>query len=85
MAPHTDGFPCSPSAKLIAFAAAWLGGSSAPAIAVEIGESRSNAYKVLDKLCELGLASKDQAGKKSTTTPPTQAPWSSLCSSRLLR
>jgi len=39
-------------------------GTVAPQIAAEIGESRSNAYKVLDKLCELGLATKDQAGKR---------------------
>jgi sugar-specific transcriptional regulator TrmB len=39
-------------------------GSSAPAIAALIGESRTNAYKVLDRLCELGLATKDQHGKR---------------------
>jgi sugar-specific transcriptional regulator TrmB len=39
-------------------------GSSAPAIATLIGESRTNAYKVLDKLCELGLATKDQNSKR---------------------
>jgi sugar-specific transcriptional regulator TrmB len=41
-----------------------LNGASAPKIATEVGESRSNAYKVLDRLCELGLASKGQNGKK---------------------
>src|SRR5262245_27886580 len=40
------------------------GGGAAPAIAADIDESRSNAYKVLDRLCELGLATKDQVGKK---------------------
>jgi len=39
-------------------------GAAAPKIGTEIGESRSNAYKVLDKLCELGLATKDQNGKR---------------------
>ncbi len=39
-------------------------GATAPKVGVEIGESRSNAYKVLDKLCELGLATKDQVGKR---------------------
>lgn len=37
------------------------GTSTAPALAPFIGESRSNAYKVLDRLCELGLATKDQS------------------------
>ncbi|HSX36119.1 MAG TPA: helix-turn-helix domain-containing protein [Patescibacteria group bacterium] len=40
------------------------GACAAPAVGVTIGESRSNAYKVLDKLCELGLATKGQTGKK---------------------
>jgi sugar-specific transcriptional regulator TrmB len=40
------------------------GGTNAPIIATRIGESRTNAYKVLDKLCELGLATKDQQGKR---------------------
>jgi sugar-specific transcriptional regulator TrmB len=35
------------------------GASGAPVIAEDIGESRSNTYKLLDKLCELGLATKD--------------------------
>jgi sugar-specific transcriptional regulator TrmB len=40
------------------------GNTSAPAIAAFIGESRTNAYKVLDKLCELGLVTKDLHGKR---------------------
>jgi sugar-specific transcriptional regulator TrmB len=39
-------------------------GSNAPAIAALVGESRTNAYKILDKLCELGLATKDQNSKR---------------------
>jgi sugar-specific transcriptional regulator TrmB len=40
------------------------GSANAPAIAAVIQESRSNTYKVLDRLCEIGLASKDQTGNK---------------------
>ena len=50
-----------------------LGESGAPKIAAEIGESRSNAYKVLDKLCELGLATKDQQGKRVRYFPANPA------------
>lgn len=50
-----------------------LNGAAAPKIGVEIGESRSNAYKVLDRLCELGLASKDQTGKKVRYYPANPA------------
>ena len=46
-----------------------LGGSSAPTIAQEINESRSNAYKILDKLCELGLATKERTGKRMSYSP----------------
>jgi len=45
---------------------------SAPALAVSIGESRTNGYKVLDKLVELGLAVKESVGGKfkySATSP----------------
>lgn len=49
------------------------GASGAPAISVAIGESRSNAYKVLDRLCELGLATKNQMGKKVTYYPASPA------------
>lgn len=48
-------------------------GAAAPKIGVEIGESRSNAYKVLDKLCELGLATKSQTGKKVHYYPASPA------------
>lgn len=44
-------------------------GGIAPQIASEIGESRSNTYKVLDKLCDLGLATKDQNGKRVRYSP----------------
>jgi sugar-specific transcriptional regulator TrmB len=40
------------------------GTSGAPQIAEDIGESRSNTYKLLDKLCELGLATKDTNSTK---------------------
>lgn len=41
------------------------GPCTAPRIAPQVDESRSNTYKVLDKLCALGLASKERQGKKS--------------------
>lgn len=50
-----------------------LNGAAAPKIASEIGESRSNAYKVLDRLCELGLATKDQSGKRVHYYPANPA------------
>jgi sugar-specific transcriptional regulator TrmB len=40
------------------------GPSSAPQVAMQIGESRTNTYKLLDKLCDLGLAVKDASGTK---------------------
>lgn len=40
------------------------GKSTAPAIASELGEGRTNIYKVLDKLCAMGLATKDASGAK---------------------
>lgn len=49
------------------------GSSTAPKIATTIGESRSNAYKILDKLCELGLATKDQQGKRVHYFPANPA------------
>jgi len=45
------------------------GTSTAPALAEHTGESRSNTYKVLDRLCELGLARKDTEGKIVRYTP----------------
>jgi sugar-specific transcriptional regulator TrmB len=49
-----------------------LGTGNAPAIAAEIGESRSNTYKILDRLCDLGLADRSQGdGKKSVRYLPT--------------
>ena len=50
-----------------------FGSSGAPKIGLEIGESRSNAYKVLDKLCELELATKTQHGKKVRYFPANPA------------
>jgi HTH-type transcriptional regulator, sugar sensing transcriptional regulator len=41
------------------------GGATAPEIAEHIQESRSNTYKVLDRLCDLGLAGKDTAPTKT--------------------
>src|ERR1700744_1123895 len=46
---------------------------AAPALATLIGESRTNGYKVLDKLVELGLATKQPNGGKVryAATSPT--------------
>jgi sugar-specific transcriptional regulator TrmB len=49
------------------------GSSTAPAIAKTTNESRSNAYKLLDKLCELGLATKDESGTKVHYFPTSPA------------
>jgi sugar-specific transcriptional regulator TrmB len=49
------------------------GASSAPVIAEHIKESRSNTYKVLDRLCELGLATKDTTGTKVRYSPTNPA------------
>ncbi len=40
------------------------GSCTAPKLSWLLEEGRSNAYKILDKLCELGLASKDTRGKR---------------------
>lgn len=40
------------------------GSITPPDLAKKTRETRTNAYKVLDKLCELGLASKSESGKK---------------------
>jgi predicted transcriptional regulator len=42
------------------------GAQTAPALAARLGESRTNGYKVLDKLVELGLAIKEPRGGKYT-------------------
>ena len=47
--------------KLVAMSPA-----TAPQIGEAINETRSNAYKILDKLCELGLAEKDTNTAKTT-------------------
>jgi sugar-specific transcriptional regulator TrmB len=49
------------------------GTSTAPAIAKRTNESRSNTYKILDRLCELGLASKDNSLTKICYTPSSPA------------
>lgn len=40
-----------------------------PLLAKELGLTRTNAYKILDKLTELGLAEKVEAGKKLIYSP----------------
>lgn len=40
------------------------GSITAPALALKIQETRTNAYKILDKLTDLGLAKKDESAKK---------------------
>jgi len=49
------------------------GASNAPAIAKVIGESRSNTYKLLDRLCELQLVSKDTTTKRVQYYPNSPA------------
>jgi len=49
------------------------GASAAPILAAHIGESRTNTYKILDRLCELGLAHKDTSGAKATYIPASPA------------
>lgn len=50
-----------------------LGGSTAPALAAAIRESRSNTYKLLDRLCDLGLATKDTSTAKIQYYPSSPA------------
>lgn len=40
------------------------GAQTAPSLATRISESRTNGYKVLDKLCEIGLAVREQSQGK---------------------
>jgi HTH-type transcriptional regulator, sugar sensing transcriptional regulator len=49
------------------------GASAAPVLAAHIGESRTNTYKILDRLCELGLAHKDTSGAKTAYIPASPA------------
>jgi sugar-specific transcriptional regulator TrmB len=49
------------------------GNSTAPAIAKITNESRSNAYKLLDRLCDLGLATKDESSTKVHYFPTSPA------------
>lgn len=50
-----------------------LGETTAPHIASIVGESRTNAYKILDKLCSIGLATKDSSGIKVRYYPASPA------------
>lgn len=45
------------------------GSSTPPELATELGLSRTNAYKMLDKLEELGLVKKEERNKKITFYP----------------
>jgi sugar-specific transcriptional regulator TrmB len=49
------------------------GNSNAPKLAPLIDESRSNTYKILDRLCELGLATKDETKPKISYYPASPA------------
>lgn len=40
------------------------GSMTAPSLADKVHETRTNSYKILDKLAELGLVKKDESGKK---------------------
>ncbi len=60
-----------------------LGKSSAPTVSKEIGESRSNAYKVLDRLCALGLATKSQHRARILYYPASPAALERLVQQRL--
>lgn len=55
-----------------------LGAATAPQIAEIIDESRTNTYKVLDKLCEIELAQKDQHAAKTSYAPTNPAALSRL-------
>jgi sugar-specific transcriptional regulator TrmB len=50
-----------------------LGKSSAPELAQKIDESRSNTYKLLDRLVELGMVTKDASGSKVLYFPNSPA------------
>jgi sugar-specific transcriptional regulator TrmB len=49
------------------------GGATAPEIAERIQESRSNIYKILDRLCDLDLATKDSTPTKTHYYPVNPA------------
>jgi sugar-specific transcriptional regulator TrmB len=46
-----------------------FGDLSAPELAIKVGETRTNAYMVLDKLVDLGLVSKKERAKKLIYEP----------------
>lgn len=43
-----------------------FGPTTPPLLATRAGEKRTNAYKILDRLVELGLATKNESAKKTT-------------------
>ncbi len=47
--------------------------STAPSLAPLINESRSNTYKILDRLCSVGLATKSDVDKKMVYYPASPA------------
>lgn len=49
------------------------GAGTAPALAAALNESRTNAYKILDRLCALGLAAKDRKGTRVRYYPASPA------------
>lgn len=57
--------------------------SDAPSIAKAINESRSNTYKILDKLCEMELVRKDGGTSKIIYQPANPALLTSLVEKRL--
>ncbi len=46
-----------------------FGDLTPPELAEKIGETRTNCYMILDKLCALGLVEKDESGKKLSYHP----------------
>jgi sugar-specific transcriptional regulator TrmB len=60
-----------------------LGSATPPEISEKTNEKRSNTYKLLDKLCEMGLASKEEVNKKLTYFPNSPAALEQLVSDRL--
>ncbi|HEY8999479.1 MAG TPA: helix-turn-helix domain-containing protein [Candidatus Saccharimonadales bacterium] len=58
------------------------GAATAPTIAKTLGENRTNTYKVLDKLCTLGLASRDPHAKRVMYIPASPAALATLIQER---
>jgi len=59
------------------------GECTAPELAPHIHESRTNVYKLLDRLCELGVATKSTASTKTTYTPLSPAALEQLTQKRI--